>query len=157
MSMRTQVKLRMDGSATFASKNIYFQIYWAQHLEQFFARFRAAGLSDCHSFLKGSISMRRTHIARYVLVTNLFFVFCQLTTNDRNPKCHFPIYECRCREQGILMHERAIPAGAQASLARYAYNLYTSMTCAFLPISIPDSRLLMGLSCHVHLSSQRQA
>jgi hypothetical protein len=56
--MHTQVKLRMDGGATFASKNIYFQIYRAQHLEQFFARFRAAGLSDRHSFLKGSISTR---------------------------------------------------------------------------------------------------
>jgi hypothetical protein len=64
--MRTQAKLRMDGGVTFASK-ISFYIYRAQHLEPFFAHFRAAGLSDRYSFFRGHISTRRTHIARYVL------------------------------------------------------------------------------------------
>ena len=40
-------------------------------------------------FFKGSISTRRTHIAR-------------------NPS-HFPLYRDRCNSRGIKMHDRAIP------------------------------------------------
>ncbi|KAG1851982.1 hypothetical protein C8R48DRAFT_676238 [Suillus tomentosus] len=50
-------------------------------------------LQNC--FFKGSISTRRTHIAR-------------------NPNCHFPIYKSRCEEKGIIMHERAIPLNVKA-------------------------------------------
>ncbi|KAG1798503.1 uncharacterized protein HD556DRAFT_1305965 [Suillus plorans] len=51
-------------------------------------------LQNC--FFKGSISTRRTHIAR-------------------NPNCHFPIYKSRCEEKGIIMHERAIPLNVKVS------------------------------------------
>ena len=30
---------------------------------------------------------------------------------SRYAKTHFAIYKCHCEEQGILMHDHAIPAG----------------------------------------------
>jgi hypothetical protein len=57
---------------------------------------REANLPLQNCFFKGSISTRRTHIAR-------------------NPNCHFPIYKSRCEEKGIIMHERAIPLNVKVS------------------------------------------
>lgn len=51
---------------------------------------KANGVPLQQCFLKGGVSTRRTHIAR-------------------NPKCHFPIYQERCAQRGITMHDRAIP------------------------------------------------
>jgi hypothetical protein len=45
-------------------------------------------------FFKGSVSTLRTHIAR-------------------NAKCHYPIYIQRCKERGVAIHPRAIPASCK--------------------------------------------
>lgn len=57
---------------------------------------RANDVPTNHCFFKGSVSTRRTHIAR-------------------NAKCHFPIYRDRCNERGIKMHDRAIPPNCKAT------------------------------------------
>ena len=152
MSMRTQVKLRMDGSAIFASKNLFFGLASWIILCTF-----QGGWAIWFIHSSKAVFQHAKLILQGMRCNELVFFSCWLTTNAGNPKCHFPIYEHQCREQGVLMHKWAIPAGTQASLVRYAYNLYISTTCTFLPISVPDSRLLMGLLCLIRLSSQRQA
>jgi hypothetical protein len=61
-----------------------------------FVNSRANDVPTNQCFFKGSVSTRRTHIAR-------------------NAKCHFPIYRDRCKERGIKMHDRAIPPNCKAT------------------------------------------
>jgi hypothetical protein len=55
-------------------------------------------------FFKGSISTRHMHIAH-------------------NPKCHFPVYQDRCKQCGVAIHDHAIPHNCKTTDIVYVISL----------------------------------
>ena len=83
------------------------------------------------------------------------FQHCLLTVVPSNPDTHFPIYKHRCEAQGILMHDRAIPASSKESAGGYI-SRYSTKRGSILTILYLGSRHLMEISFLVsHLSQNR--
>src|SRR5882724_6598458 len=70
----------------------------------------------------------RSHLSRVesqhvvpILCSNVFYLLdiCinkYLTQMSSYAKTHFPVYKSHCEEQGILMHDHAIPASKEQGL-----------------------------------------
>lgn len=62
------------------------------------------------------------HISRGKIFRDIIYVIINIRSCVfSNAKSHFAIYERRCKEQGILMHPRAIPPGVNAPVGGLVY------------------------------------
>jgi hypothetical protein len=107
----------MDGGAIFAGMNsplsgeflsnhvCFLQKCWLSPASMLLSREYLNASHTC-----GSVSDFGQLAANYSL-----FLIC------RNPETHFPIYKRRCEEQGVLMHERAIPVSSKESGGGYRF------------------------------------
>jgi hypothetical protein len=117
VSTHTRVSRKMDGGAIFAGMNrplsgeffsnhiCFLQECWLSPASMLFSR---EYLNTSHTC--GSVSDFGHLAANYSL-----FLIC------RNPETHFPIYKRRCEEQGVLMHECAIPVSSKESGGGYVF------------------------------------
>lgn len=117
MSTHTQVSWKMDGGAIFAGMNCplsgeffsnhvcFLQKCWLSPASMLFSR----------EYLNMSHTCSLVSEFGHLAVNYLLFLIC------RNPKTHFPIYKHHCKEQGVLMHECAIPVSSKELGGGYVF------------------------------------